>query len=189
MRVTYQEEIAEIVKGVPRIPTSSHPSMEIRNLGKFFIYCYNCIMNLQLVFSKAWADFKQMPLILKVLLILGTYSMTGNILDMIALKPVAFSYFGTGFPKNLPLVWYGFNFLLNFATIAVWFKRSYTWLKTYTFVSLGLIVLAVLNSIYMLNSLPENQRMITIGMYFVTYLIGVVILVYVFRQKQYFNNP
>ena len=37
LRVAYQVGMAEIVKGVPRNPTNSQPTMEIISLGKFFI--------------------------------------------------------------------------------------------------------------------------------------------------------
>ena len=41
-RVTYQVGMAEIVKGVPRSPTNSHPTTETKSFGKFFMLVTVC---------------------------------------------------------------------------------------------------------------------------------------------------
>lgn len=138
--------------------------------------------------NKYVSDFKEMPFLLKILLLITLYSLVTTALYFIQMKPVAFDYFNTGFPKNYPAVWYIYYLLFNIATIIVYFKRSYTVLKKYLYITLGFLVIAIFNSIYFIANLPAEQRLATTFVCLFTYFFGALIFVYQLNQKKYFNR-
>ena len=138
--------------------------------------------------NKYVSDFKEMPLLLKILLLLTLYLLVTAILDFIQMKPVAFEYFNTGFPKNFTVIWYIYSLLFDIATIIVYFKRSYTILKKYLYISLGIVVVSIFNSIYFVANLPAEQRLATTLVYLFSYVFGALLFVYQLNQKKYFNK-
>ena len=129
-----------------------------------------------------------MPFLLKILFLISVYSFVTTLLNFIQMKPVVFEYFNTGFPKNFPLIWYSYYLLFNIFTIIVYFKRSYSVLKKYLYVTLGVLVVALLNSIYFVINLPVEQRFATTLVYLFTYIFGGLIFIYQLKQKKYFNQ-
>lgn len=138
--------------------------------------------------NKYMSDFKEMPFLMKLLLIVSLYSLVTTLLDFIQMKPIAFEYFGSGFPKNYPFIWYLYLVLFNIFGIVVYFKRSYSVLKKYLYISLGVLAIAILNSIYFVLNLPAEQRMLTVIVYVFTYIFGGLIFFYLLNQKKYFNR-
>lgn len=138
--------------------------------------------------NKYVRDFKEMPFLLKILLILSLYSLATTFFDFVNMKPIAFEYFNSGFPKNFPLAWYLYLLLFNIFTIVVYFKRSYSVLKKYLYITLGVLVVAIFNSIYSVINLPVEQRMMVAIVYAFTYVFGGLIFVYLLKQKKYFNR-
>lgn len=138
--------------------------------------------------NKYISDFKEMPFSMKLLLIADLYLLVTTFLGLVQMKPIAFEYFNSGFPKNYPLVWHSYSVLLYIATIVVYFKRSYSVLMKYLYVSIAILVISGLNSIYSVANLPSEQRMtMTITSAFI-YIIAGLILVYLSKQKKYFNR-
>jgi hypothetical protein len=56
--------------------------------------------------NKYLSDFKEMPFLLKLFLIVSLYSIVATLFDLIQMKPMTFDYFNSGLPKNYPFVWY-----------------------------------------------------------------------------------
>lgn len=136
-----------------------------------------------------FANFKEMTFLLKIIFLLSIYSLFEGVVNLILMKPIEFSYFGTNFPKNYPLVWYTYNVLFNLATIVVYIKKSFSVLTMYIYVSLGVLAISLFNSIYSVMNLPVEQRMPTALVYAISYIFGGLVTVYLFGQKKYFNKP
>lgn len=138
--------------------------------------------------NKYIVDFKAMPFLMKLLLIVSLYSLVTTLIDFIQMKPIAFEYFGSGFPKNYPFIWYLYLILFNIFGVVVYFKRSLSVLKKYLYISLGVLTISILNSIYFVLNLPTEQRILTVIVYVFTYAFGGLIFFYLFNQKKYFNK-
>lgn len=138
--------------------------------------------------NKYISDFKEMPFLMKLLFILSLYSLITTLLNLIQMKPITFQYFNSGFPKNYPFIWYLYYLLFSMATIIVYFKRSYAVLKKYLYVSIGILVISLLNSVYSIVSFPAEQRVASIFVYTFTYIFGGLIFAYLLSQKKYFNK-
>lgn len=138
--------------------------------------------------NKYILDFKEMPFLLKLFLLASLYSIIATLFDFIQMKPMTFEYFNSGFPKNYPFIWYLYFLLFNIVTIAVYFKRSYSVLKKYLYLSVGVLAISLLNSIFSVIKLPAEQRIATILVYSFTYIFGGLIIIYQLKQKKYFNK-
>lgn len=138
--------------------------------------------------NKYVSDFKEMPFLLKLFLIVSLYVIVVTLIDFIQMKPMTFEYFNSGFPKNYPFIWYLYYLLFNIATVVVYFKRSYSVLKKYLYASIGVLVIALLNSIFFVINLPVEQRMATTLVYSFTYIFGGLIIIYQLKQRKYFNR-
>jgi len=68
-------------------------------------------------------------------------------------------------------------------------SNMYRNLFTYIYISIGVLVIALLNSIYFVANFPNEQRLATTIVYVLTYFLGALIFVYFLGQKKYFNNP
>jgi len=134
-------------------------------------------------------NFKGMPLLLKLLFLLSVYSFFQSAFNLFQMKPISFSYFGTNFPKNYPFIWHMYSLMFNLITIIVYIKKSFSVLKTYTYASVVVLAITLINSFYFTINLPIEQRMPTVVVYAVTYLFGGLIFVYILNQKKYFNKP
>lgn len=135
------------------------------------------------------SNFKAMPLLLKILFIVAVWAIIGVVKDFIQLKPITYSYFNSGFPKNYPFVWYVFQLLIESAGIFVFLKRSYRWLKIYLITSLILTIPWLINQRFIIsNFLPDQQRLLNIVV-LSSYLFAILITIYLFKQKKYFNQP
>lgn len=137
--------------------------------------------------NKYVTNFKEMPLPMKILLLVSVYSLFTTILDFVQLKPVIFEYFNSGFPKNYPIIWYVYNLLFNVATVAVYFKRSYSVLKKYIYITLGALGITALNSLYLIISAPLEQRSATTFTILFTFIFAGLIITYLLNQKKYFH--
>ncbi len=134
-------------------------------------------------------NFKQMPTFLKILFILNLISIVMNFTSLITIEKVPLSLFGTGFPENSPLIWHLINLsLIGFGTY-VFLNRSYSLLKKYVLISVGMIVISILNSIYAyMNGIGETTILnLAIANGLVILILG-LILNYLLRQKKYFNQ-
>lgn len=138
--------------------------------------------------NKVMSEYKKMPFLLKILLIISIGASISALLNLIKMKPVQFEYFGSGFPKNVPVVWYLYYLLFNIATILVYFKRSFSLLKKYLYFSIGVLFISALNSVYFVINLPQAQKMPTTFVYLFTYIFGGLIFWYLYKQRQYFNK-
>lgn len=138
--------------------------------------------------NKYISDFKEIPFLLKLFLLVSLYSIIATLFDFVRMKPVTFEYFNSEFLKNYPFIWYLYSLLFNIATVVVYFKRSYSVLKKYLYVSVGVLVISLLNSIFSVIKLPAEQRMTTTLVYSFTYILGGLIILYQLKQKQYFNK-
>lgn len=138
--------------------------------------------------NKYVSDFKEMPFLVKLLLIVSLYSLVTTFLSFIQMKPITFEYFNSGFPKNYPLIWYLYYLLFDIVTIVVYFKRSYSVLTKYFYVSVGVLVIILLNSVYSVANLPSDQRVATTIVYALSYIFVGLILAYLLKQKKYFNK-
>lgn len=137
---------------------------------------------------KYMTDFKEMPFLLKILLLISIYSFITTLLNFIQMKPVTFEFFNSGFPKNFPAIWYLYYLLFDIAAIVVYFKRSYSVLKKYIYASLGVLVIGVLNSIYSVINLPTEQKFAATLLYVFIYIFFGLIFVYQLKQRKYFNQ-
>lgn len=134
------------------------------------------------------ADFKAMPFLIKLLLIISLYSLVTTIQNLVQMKPIDFDYFNSGFPRNYPLVWYLYYLLLDVFTIVIFFKRSYSVLKKYVCFSIAILLIAFFNSIYSTANVLSEQRAVTTIIFGLTYAIVVLINLYLLKQKKYFNK-
>jgi len=138
--------------------------------------------------NKYVSDFKEMPFLMKLLLLVSLYVLVTTILDFIQMKPVAFGYFNSSFPRNYPLIWYLYNILFGIFSIIVYFKRSYSVLTKYLCVSAGILAVGLLNSAYFVVNLPVEKRIVTVVVYAVGYVFAGLIFAYLLQQKKYFNK-
>ncbi len=145
-------------------------------------------MNSKSFLSKSFAHFKEMPLLLKIIFIGSLFAIVEALFDIIQMKPILFDYFNSGFPKNFPVIWYAYSILINIFAIIVYLKRSYSLLKKYLYLTVGLLVIAFLNSAYSINFVPSEQKTAMMLMYTVFYVVAGLLVVYHFKQKKYFNQ-
>lgn len=141
-----------------------------------------------MIFKQSLIDFKEMPLVLKGLLIISLYSLLTTFTNFIQLKPITTEYFNSGFPKNYPLVWYLYYLAFDAVTIYVYFHRSYTILKKYLYVVIGILILSLANSVYFVINLTPDQKTPVIIVYVFTYIFAALIFLYLLKQKKYFNK-
>jgi hypothetical protein len=73
--------------------------------------------------------------------------------------------------------------------IYVYFRRSCGFLKKYSYISLGLMIVPMLDWAYVINKLPSEQKIASILAYIFVYVMVGLILWYQIRQKKYFNKP
>ena len=145
-------------------------------------------MNSKSFLSKSFAHFKEMPLLLKIIFIGSLFAIVEALFDIIQMKPILFDYFNSGFPKNFPVIWYAYSILINIFAIIVYLKRSYSLLKKYLYLTVGLLVIAFLNSAYSINFVPAEQKTAMMLMYAAFYIVAGLLVVYHFKQKKYFNQ-
>ena len=139
--------------------------------------------------NKYMSDFKEMPFLIKLLLVVSLYSLVATLLDFIQMKPIDFGYFDSSFPRNYPIIWHLYSFVFTAITIVVFFKRSYSILKKYLYVSMGVLIIPLLNFIYLFAKLPAEQKMAFVLVIVIpTYLFTGLIFTYLLRQKKYFNK-
>ncbi len=133
--------------------------------------------------------FKAMPLLIKLFFILGVYAVVQSSIDLVSGKPIPFTYYGTEFPRNYPILWHLYAVGINLFSLVVFIRRSYQLLKAYIGVRAVVLLISLGNSLYALSQLPEAQRTAVGLVYGITYAFGILIFVYFLRQKQYFNEP
>lgn len=133
--------------------------------------------------------FKEMPLLIKLFFILGSYSAVLSAIDLLTFKSITFTYFGSAFPQNMPAVWHLYALAINVFSLFVYIKRSYSLLKTYLYISAAVLAVSVANSVYETLRLPTEQRIPVIIVYGVTYTLAGLIFIYFLGQKKYFNKP
>ncbi|MBI5018845.1 hypothetical protein HZB58_01065 [Candidatus Gottesmanbacteria bacterium] len=133
--------------------------------------------------------FKEMPLLIKLFFVLGSYSAVLSAIDLLTFKPLTFTYFGSAFPQNMPAVWHLYALAINVFSLYVYIKRSYSFLKTYLYISAAVLTVSVANSVYETLRLPAEQRLPVVIVYGVTYALAILIFVYFLGQKKYFNKP
>lgn len=161
---------------------------EVKRKNRAQKICYTLTVMKSFQPDKYIVDFKEMPFLMKLFLIAGLYLLVTTFLDFIQMKPIAFDYFSSGFPKDYPLVWYLYNLLFSIFTIVVFFKRSYSVFMKYLYISVAVQVIGGLNSIYFVVNLPSDQRMMVTITYAFIYLITGSFFVYLLKQKKYFNK-
>ena len=98
-------------------------------------------MKKQLV-SEIINNFKAMSLLLKVLFLGGIYFVLKTIAGLFMQSPISYSYFGTNFPQNYPIIWYLYSLALGFLFLYVLIKRSRSLLVKYTIYSAISILLS-----------------------------------------------
>jgi len=134
-------------------------------------------------------NFKQMPLLLKILFVVSVYSFIMSVISLIGMKGVDFSYFGSEFPRSYPFIWNVYNILMGGFGVYVFMKRSYSLLIKYTVIGAVLLVLSLINSLYFVSSLSEKtQIIVTLIIYGISYLFAGLIMMYFLRQKKYSNK-
>ena len=133
-------------------------------------------------------NFRAMPALLKLLFVLSVYSIYTSISDIAYQTPVEFGYFGSAFPSSAPVIWHLFSLLMNGAAVAVYLKRSYSWLKNYLHINLAILIVTALNSIYDVIGLPENERLLTGIIYVTSFIVGFALYFYQLKQRDYFNR-
>lgn len=135
-------------------------------------------------------NFKQMPLLLKILFVTTLYSLVMSIISLIGMKEVNFSYFGSEFPRNYPFIWNLYSVIMGGFGVYVFMKRSYSLLVKYTIVGAVLLVLSLMNSFYSIFGLSGQIQIISaVIIYGITYLFAVLIMIYFLRQKNTSINP
>ncbi|PIY80752.1 MAG: hypothetical protein COY80_01445 [Candidatus Pacebacteria bacterium CG_4_10_14_0_8_um_filter_42_14] len=148
-------------------------------------------MKKQLV-SEIINNFKAMSLLLKVLFLGGIYFVLKTIAGLFMQSPISYSYFGTNFPQNYPIIWYLYSLALGFLFLYVLIKRSRSLLVKYTIYSAISILLSLASSIYWMYTPSANSgQMPLLGyifVYGVTYFLGTLLLIYPLTQKKYFNK-
>lgn len=132
--------------------------------------------------------FTAMPFLIKLFFILGVIAVVQSGIDLASGKPIPFTYYGTEFPRNYPILWHLYSVGINLFSLVVFIKRSYRLLKVYIGISAVVLLLSLGNSLYTLSVVPEAQRTAVGLVYGITYAFGVMIFVYFFRQKNYFNE-
>lgn len=136
-------------------------------------------------------NFKEMPLLLKILFIMSIFSLILDLISLIESKEIGYSYFGTGFPKNYPLLWYSYSISMGFFNLYVFLKRSYSLLVKYTILIVVIMFMSLFNNIYLTLS-GENAQYSFIYLaivYGIAYGFGALMVFYTVRQKKYFNKP
>jgi hypothetical protein len=133
--------------------------------------------------------FTAMPFLIKLFFVLGVVAVVQSGIDLLTGKPTPFTYYGTDFPRNYPILWHLYAVGINLFSLVVFIKRSYRLLKVYIGVSAAVLMLSLGNSLYTLSVIPEVQRTAVGLVYGITYAFGIVIFVYFLRQKKYFNEP
>ena len=120
---------------------------------------------------------------------LSVFSLFTSFISLIRMQEVNFSYFGTGFPKNYPLIWNIYSVFMGILSIYVYMKRSYSLLLKYTVLGSILIAISILNSIYFVFAQTnQTQIVFTMIIYGIGYFLAVLIMLYVLCQKKYFNK-
>ena len=134
-------------------------------------------------------NFKEMPLFLKILFIISAYSFIMSIVSLLRMEPIAVSYFGTGFPKDYPFIWYLFNVIVGGFGIYVYLNRSYSLLYKYVVFGIIMVIISLLNVFTSIgNELKSEQIIAYVLIYGIVILITVLIMSYLLRQKKYFNK-
>ncbi|MDO8610496.1 MAG: hypothetical protein Q7R95_08170 [bacterium] len=134
------------------------------------------------------SSFKEIPFLIKLLFILGIFTLFQSAMSLIQMKPVNTSYFGTNFPKSTPIIWNLYYFGNNLFTFVVYIKRSFSFLKKYLYFNLTILALTILNSVYFILHSAENQRMVYIITFMATFIFASLIYIYLYSQKKYFCN-
>ncbi|MDO8610492.1 MAG: hypothetical protein Q7R95_08150 [bacterium] len=131
-------------------------------------------------------SFKEMPFLIKLLFILGIFTLFQSAMSLIQMKPVNFSYFGTNFPKSTPIIWNLYYFIINLFTIVIYIKRSHSLLIKYIYFILIIFAVTTLNSLYLIFHAAESQRMIYFFSFIFTSVISGLLYFYLYSQKKYF---
>jgi hypothetical protein len=134
-------------------------------------------------------SFREMSWLLKLFSIFSVYSLLIGLSDLVANKTVEIQMIGINFPANLSFLWHTYSILISVYTILVLFKRSYSALKTYIYVSLVGMIPIVLNCIYDIVNAPAEYQLGMFLTYTMTSVFVGLIYLYLFKQKKYFSNP
>lgn len=134
-------------------------------------------------------NFKEMPLLLKLLFLSYAYSVIISLISLLQQNPFSFQYLNTGFHQNYPSIWDMYYLLLGIVSIIVYMKRSYSLLKKYLFSTAIILVLGLVNSLNSDSGLTQEVRGIVTFVYILIYALGGVLIKYQLSQKKYFNKP
>ncbi|NCN06737.1 MAG: hypothetical protein GW946_02730 [Candidatus Pacebacteria bacterium] len=139
-------------------------------------------------------NFLAMSWLLKVLFVLNIYSFVTSILALynIQQKEVVLSYFGSGFPQNLPSLWHIYSILFAFFGVYVFMNRSRSLLVKYTIFSAVTWAVALANQLYsvgdMLNQPNALSPTFYYSFYIVLYAVTSLLIIYPLTQKKYFHQ-
>ena len=132
--------------------------------------------------------FKKVPLGLRILFILSFLAALNSLKDLLLLKPVTLSLFGTDFFINYPALYHLYSIAISVFFLAIVWKKSYQGWKFYLMwqVSVGLIFL--LNNFFYI--IPERKIEFPWYGWFVGFVYALVALItyYIYRKKDYFNK-
>ncbi|MBP7774740.1 hypothetical protein KA078_03035 [Candidatus Woesebacteria bacterium] len=135
-------------------------------------------------------NFKEMPSLLRIFFIVETMTIISGLIALITQQPVDFTYFGSQFPKNMPAVWQLFNVFIALFGLYVTLKRSYSLLLKYMIIRGSILIVAALNSVYLLAQVTKQTEVVGNSIAYVLILgISVAIIFYYLTQKKYFNKP
>jgi hypothetical protein len=146
--------------------------------------------------QQAKKNFKEMSLLLKIMLVMSVYAFGASIYDFVMQKSVNFSYFGTNFPQDFPLIWHVQSIIIGAISIYIFVRRSRSLLIKYTIFSAIFLLVGFLNSIYSVEGLlAQSEELATTFTptfyyfaYAALYLVVSFFLVYPLTQKKYFDQ-
>lgn len=134
-------------------------------------------------------NFQEMPLLLKLFLVLDVVSVLRSTSNLITNQAVEFNYFNSQFPSAYPYIWHTYVILISVFGLFVLYKRSYSLMIKYLLIGLVMQFIGIINMIYN-NFLIEFEQQLLMTIISIGFsLIPVLIFLYYYKQKKYFNKP
>lgn len=128
-----------------------------------------------------------MPAGIRILSFLSFIALASYVFDILTAKPLTFDFFGTGIPKNVPLLWYTYSFAFAFFWLGIVWKKSRRGWQIYLAWSAVAMIVNILNQFLYVN--PKYSEYPFVTWFFLgIYLIGGLIFYYIYKQKNYFNK-
>ncbi len=138
--------------------------------------------------NELFDNFKAMPPLLKLVFVVHLFTLGRIISNLTKSSEIIHNYFSTGFPRNLPGVYFGISLLFQAVSIFILLKRSSSLLLVYILLSTIGIIVTAFNSYNIYYMLQANTKDAFLTISTISIVLQLLVVFYIYNQKEYFSK-